>query len=182
MTDNRTDYDKVLEFYTAFKQDEFIPSKDKKASLDKDTISEDRLSLKMDLIAEEFIELIEAVYGLKAAQELEEGWLKAKSLDDGTRDIVGAADALGDMRYVISGLEIESNIPSTLIFDEIHKSNLSKLDDNGDPILSDGVTPAVHDGKIKPKGKILKGENYFEPDLQAIINGQDPDRTPELKK
>lgn len=182
MTDNRPDNEKVLEFYKSFKQDDFIPSKEVSSSLTEETISEDRLHLKMALIAEEFNELVEAVYGLKAAQELEEGWLKAVKADDKTRDIVGAADALGDMRYVIPGLEIEANIPSNLIFDEIHLSNLSKLDENGDPIISDGVTPAVHDGKVKPKGKILKGENYFEPDLQSILEGKSPDRTPELKK
>lgn len=182
MTDNRTDKEKVLEFYKAFKQEEFIPSEDKKASLKEDTISEDRLHLKMSLIAEEFMELVESVYGFKAVQELEEGWLKAVKADDGTRDIVEASDALGDMKYVMAGLEIEAKIPGEKIFDEIHLSNLSKLDENGNPIVSDGVTPAIHDGKVKPKGKILKGKDYFDPDLQAILDEKEPDRTPKIQK
>lgn len=182
MTDNRSNYEKVLEFYKSFKQDEYIPDENTKSSLDESVISEERLHLKMSLIAEEFNELVEAVYGLKSAQALEDGWLKAKSLDDGTRDRVEAADALGDMKYVIAGLEIESKMPADKIFDEIHLSNLSKLDENGEPIVSDGVTPAIHDGQIKPKGKILKGKDYFDPDIEAILDGKEPDRTPKIIK
>lgn len=180
MTDNRTSYQKVLEFYKEFKQEEFIS--DKPASLDESNISEQRLHLKMSLIAEEFIELVEAVYGLKSAQILEDGWLDAKKADSKNRDIVEAADALSDLVYVIEGLNIEAGIPSDDIFAEVHLSNMSKLDDNGNPILSDGVTPAIHDGKVKPLGKILKGKNYFDPDLKSILEGKAPDRTPEIDK
>jgi len=176
----KTSNDKVREFYEGFNQQEFVS--EGPASLKPENISEDRLHLKMTLIAEEFAELVEAVYGHEAGAIIEEGWLKAQKADDGTRDVVEAADALGDLVYVIEGLNIEAGIPADKIFDEIHASNMSKLDDEGNPVLSDGVTPAKHDGKVKPFGKILKGDNYFDPDLEAIINNEEPDRTPKIVK
>lgn len=179
-TDNRTPREKVLEFYKGFNQDEFISSGP--ASLEESNISEQRLHLKMNLIAEEFFELVEAVYGKYSAEVMEEAWVQAQHGDDKNRDIVEAADALSDLVYVIEGFNIEAGIPSDEIFDEVHASNMSKLDNDGNPIVSDGVTPAIHDGKIKPLGKILKSENYFDPDLKAIINGETPDRTPKVKK
>lgn len=180
MSNFKSSNEKVREFYKGFNQEEFISQGP--ASLDESNINEERLHLKMTLIAEEFIELAEAVYGREAGVILEEAWHKAQKSDDHTRDIVETADALGDLVYVIEGLNIEAGIPSDRIFDEIHDSNMSKLDDNGNPVLSDGVTPAKHDGKIKPAGKILKGDNYFDPDLKAIIEGEEPDRTPKIIK
>lgn len=50
------------------------------------------------------------------------------------------------------------------LFQEIHSSNLSKLE-NGKPIINDGVLDPN-----KPIGKILKGKNYFEPNLEKILN------------
>lgn len=178
--DRRSSNEKVREFYKGFQQEEFIS--EGPASLSEENISADRLKLKMTLIAEEFAELVEAVYGAKAGEIIEEAWTKALAADDGTRDIVETADALGDLVYVIEGLNIEAGIPAEKIFDEIHLSNMSKLDEEGNPVLSDGVTPAKHDGKVKPVGKILKGDDYFDPDLKAILNGEEPDRTPKIIK
>lgn len=50
------------------------------------------------------------------------------------------------------------------LFDEVHLSNLSKLDENGKPIINDGILDPS-----KPIGKILKGKNYFEPRLKEIL-------------
>ena len=50
------------------------------------------------------------------------------------------------------------------LFEEVHLSNLSKLDDNGKPIINDGILDPS-----KPIGKILKGKNYFEPRLKEIL-------------
>lgn len=168
MTEKMTPHEKVLEFYKAFQQEQHIPSDNITASLEDDVISEERLHLKMSLIAEEFIELVEAVYGKKSANIMEEAWAKAKLEDEHNRDIIETADALGDLVYVIEGLAIEAGIPSDEVFTEIHSSNMSKLDDEGNPILSDGINPAP-DGKIKPIGKILKGKNYFNPDIASIL-------------
>lgn len=177
--DRRSSNEKVREFYKSFKQEKFVS--EGPASLSEENISAYRLKLKMTLIAEEFAELVEAVYGSKAGEIIEEAWVKALAADDGTRDVVETADALGDLVYVIEGLNIEAGIPAEKIFDEIHLSNMSKLEE-GEPVLSDGVTPAKHDGKVKPVGKILKGEDYFDPDLKAILNGEEPDRTPKIIK
>lgn len=50
------------------------------------------------------------------------------------------------------------------LFDEVHASNMSKLDENGKPIINDGVIDPT-----KPKNKILKGKNFFEPKLKEIL-------------
>lgn len=50
------------------------------------------------------------------------------------------------------------------LFDEVHLSNMSKLDENGNPIINDGILDPN-----KPIGKILKGKNYFEPRLKEIL-------------
>lgn len=164
--------DVVTEFYEIF--GEPIPEEGP-ASLDPSIIPTDRLHLKMKLIAEEFIELVEAVYGEAAGAVLTEAWEAAEALDDGTRDVVGAADALGDLQVVENGFAIEARIPVDAVLAEVHLSNLSKLDENGRPLRSDGT-----DGK--PKNKIIKGVNYFEPDLKAIMAGETPDRTPKAIK
>jgi predicted HAD superfamily Cof-like phosphohydrolase len=169
MTDTpryRTSHELVREFYDIFHPKEHVPPADTKASLRPDVIPPERLHLKMELIAEEFRELVAAVYGSTASNVLEAAWCIAKNLDDGTRDVVAAADATADLRYVIEGFDIESGIPSQKILQEVHASNLSKLDENGKPIVSDGTT--------KPLGKILKGPNFFEPNIEGVLNGDAP--------
>ena len=163
---------KVQEFYQKFQQEQFLADPGGRPSLE--AMGNDRVDLRMRLIAEEFFELIAAVYSDQAAYEMESAWCNLFDdhviNDDRKYDVIAAADATGDLRYVIEGFDLEAGIPSEQVFNEIHASNLSKLDDNGNPIISDGT--------LKPKGKILKGDNYFDPDLEAVINGLTPDRTP----
>lgn len=161
-----THLDDVKEFYTSFGQEGYIAAQ---ASLAPDNIGPERLHLKLTLIAEEFIELIEAAYGSASAAILEEAWAKAQAADEEVRDIVEVADALADLDYVLNGLAVESGIPLDKIFEEVHESNMSKLDDNGEAIISDGVTPSEYDGKTKPIGKILKSKNFWEPDIATIL-------------
>ena len=71
-------------------------------------------------------------------------------------DIVEISDALGDMLYIIYGTAVSYGIPLEDIFDEIHNSNMSKLDENGKPIFRDD-------------GKVLKGPNYFKPDIAKYL-------------
>ncbi len=73
-------------------------------------------------------------------------------------DVVSVADSLGDMLYVLCGTIIEHGMQSIIeeIFEEIHKSNMSKLDENGNPIY-------------REDGKVLKGPNYFKPNIEKII-------------
>jgi predicted HAD superfamily Cof-like phosphohydrolase len=154
----KTHFEKVLEFFKGFNQ--HIPSGP--ASLDESSIPEERVHLKLALIAEEFTELVEAVYGKRAAEALNEGWEKAKTLDDKNRDIIETADALADIDYVVNGFAIEAGINLDAVFNEVHDSNMSKLDENGKPILSDGT-----DGH--PLGKILKGPHYFRPNIPKVL-------------
>lgn len=166
-----THADKVREFYEKYQQEQFLADDGAAASLE--DMGNDRVDLRMKLIAEEFFELIAAVYNDQAAYELESTWNNLFSdgvMDERRNDVVAAADATGDLRYVIEGFDLEAGIPAEKVFDEIHSSNLSKLGKDGFPIISDGT--------LKPKGKILKGEDFFEPDLKAVIEGREPDHTP----
>ena len=166
-----TNADKVREFYEKYQQEQFLADDGAAASLE--DMGNDRVDLRMKLIAEEFFELVAAVYNEQAAYELESAWNGLFSdgvTDERRNDVVAAADATGDLRYVIEGFDLEAGIPAEKVFDEIHSSNLSKLGKDGFPIISDGT--------LKPKGKILKGENFFEPDLKAVIEGREPDHTP----
>ena len=166
-----THADKVREFYEKYQQEQFLADDGAVASLE--DMGDDRVDLRMKLIAEEFFELIAAVYNDQAAYELESTWNNLFSdgvMDERRNDVVAAADATGDLRYVIEGFDLEAGIPAEKVFYEIHSSNLSKLGKDGFPIISDGT--------LKPKGKILKGEDFFEPDLKAVIEGREPDHTP----
>lgn len=164
-----THFESVKEFYTGFKQDEFISET---PSLDESNITKERLFLKLELISEEYIELIEAVLGKAAGKILKAAWELAKEFDDETRDVVELADALADLDYVLNGLAIEAGIPHDEVFEEVHSSNMSKLDDEGNPIMSDGVTPSEYDGQVKPVGKILKSKNFREPNIAGLLESK----------
>jgi predicted HAD superfamily Cof-like phosphohydrolase len=161
----KTPFEHVKDFYLAFAQE--LPEEDSEPSLINDLLQK-RLELKMDLIFEEFQEIVHAVYGDAAATKLGSVWEETKALDNQNRDIVEAADGIADTVYVLMGLALEANIPFDAVFGEVQRSNMSKLDKAGNPLLSDGITPAV-DGAIKPKGKILKGPDFSEPDIRTIL-------------
>lgn len=73
-------------------------------------------------------------------------------------DLIEIADALGDMLYILCGTIIEHGLQHKIeaVFDEIQRSNMSKLDSNGKPIY-------------REDGKVMKGPNYFKPDFSKII-------------
>ena len=98
--------------------------------------SEDLYNLRRELIREEFAEL-DVAYNNK--------------------DLIGMADALGDMLYVVYGAAVALGLPMNEIFREIHTSNMSKLDSNGNPIY-------------REDGKVLKGPNFKSPDLRKFFN------------
>ena len=114
----------------------------------------DRLGMRMALIQEEVTELIEAVYGPLAATRVEEVF--GDLPDEGVRDVVGAADALADLTYVVYGMALEAGIDLDKVLAEVHSSNLSKL---------------MPDGSVKRRddGKILKGPNFREPQIAQIL-------------
>tara|TARA_B100001758_G_C18017067_1_gene406080 strand:+ start:152 stop:538 length:387 start_codon:yes stop_codon:yes gene_type:complete len=74
-------------------------------------------------------------------------------------DLNEIADALGDMMYILCGTILAHGLQNKieLIFEEIQKSNMSKLDKYGNPIY-------------REDGKILKSSNYFKPNISKILS------------
>lgn len=100
-------------------------------------ITERRNKLRFELMKEENEEYLEAAM-------------------DG--DMIEVADALGDMLYILCGTIIEHGMQDVIedVFDEIQRSNMSKLGADGKPIY-------------REDGKVLKGSNYFKPDFKQIL-------------
>ena len=105
----------------------------------KATISNDLIDLRFKLMAEENEEYLEA----------------AKN-----GDLVEVADALGDMMYILCGTILSHGMKHKIeeVFEEIQRSNMSKLGEDGKPIY-------------REDGKVLKGPNYFKPNIAKIIEG-----------
>ena len=118
---------KVKEFMQKFKQE--VKSK---PSFPKDNI----IKLRINLIKEELLELEEA--------------LNEKNIEE-------TADALPDILYVTYGAGHAFGIDLDKCFDEVQKSNMSKLDKFGNPIYDD-------------QGKVMKGPLYFKPNFKKILN------------
>lgn len=73
-------------------------------------------------------------------------------------DLVGVADALTDLMYVVLGTYLAHGLQDVAeeLFAEVHRSNMSKLDGEGQPIY-------------RPDGKVLKSDLFSEPDLRKIL-------------
>lgn len=93
--------------------------------------------LRLQLCQEELAELAEALVG---------------------GDLVGALDALCDMRYVADGATVSLGLSSVFdaAFAEVHRSNMSKLDEDGRPIIG-------------PSGRVVKGPMYKRPNLGKFV-------------
>lgn len=87
-------------------------------------------------------------------KEENEEYLEAANAND----LVEVADALGDMLYILAGTIIEHGMQYKIaeVFDEIQRSNMSKLGEDGHPIF-------------REDGKVLKGPNYFKPNISSIL-------------
>lgn len=90
----------------------------------------------------------------KLMREENEEYLEAAN----DNDLVEVADALGDMLYILCGTIIEHGLQYKIeeVFEEIQKSNMSKLGEDGEPIY-------------REDGKVLKGPNYFKPNIKSIL-------------
>jgi len=119
----------VKEFHTAYKVG-YLDSP-------KANLSDSKKELRFNLMKEENQEYLEA----------------AKN-----NDLVEIADALGDMLYILCGTIIEHGLQDKIedVFNEIHKSNMSKLGKDGQPVY-------------REDGKVLKGPNYFKPNIKNIL-------------
>ena len=121
-----SNFNKVKAFMNTYGQDV-----KEKASFPKDAI----IQLRIDLIEEELNELKEAIKN---------------------NDIVEVADALTDILYVTYGAGHSFGVDLDKCFDEVQRSNMSKLGEDGNPIYNES-------------GKVMKGPNYSAPDLKKII-------------
>ena len=122
-----TNFDKVGTFMKTFGQEVKT-----KPSFSTDKINK----LRLDLIKEELTELTEAM---------------------NNKDLLEVADALTDILYVTYGAGHAFGINLDKCFEEVQKSNMSKLDENGKPIYNE-------------HGKVMKGPNYFKPDLSKFVS------------
>ena len=104
----------------------------------------DRPSFSTDKINKLRIDLIK--------EELDE---LSQAMDN--KDLLEVADALTDILYVTYGAGHAFGINLDKCFEEVQSSNMSKLGENGKPIYNDS-------------GKVLKGPNYFKPDLSKFVN------------
>ena len=103
----------------------------------KPSFSTDKINkLRLDLIKEELSELTDAM---------------------NNKDLLEVADALTDILYVTYGAGHAFGIDLDKCFEEVQNSNMSKLDENGNPIYNE-------------TGKVMKGPNYFKPDLSKFVN------------
>lgn len=100
-------------------------------------LGEQKNQLRFELMKEENEEYLEAVQN---------------------NDIVEIADALGDMLYILCGTILEHGLQHKIeaVFDEIQRSNMSKLGEDGKPIY-------------REDGKVMKGPNYFKPNFEEIL-------------
>ncbi len=136
----KTNFAKVREFMKAFGQE--VKSKP-------DWPKEDTMELRIDLIEEELEELKDAIIN-----------------GDGT--LVDVADALSDLLYVVYGAGHSFGIDLNRCFAEVHRSNMSKLGDDGLPFY-------------REDGKVLKGPNFSEPDLERVMYESDDEDETESK-
>ena len=100
-------------------------------------LSKEKIELRFNLMAEENDEYFEAA---------------------NNNDLVEVADALGDMLYILCGTILEHGMQHKIeeVFNEIQRSNMSKLGANGKPIY-------------REDGKVMKGPNYFKPNIESIL-------------
>jgi predicted HAD superfamily Cof-like phosphohydrolase len=108
-----------------------------------------RTDLRLDLIEEECEEVVTAAvrYSYSGSECVP------------ADDLPALAKELADLIYVTVGYAVELGIDINAVFQEVHFSNMSKLDDNGLPVL-------------REDGKVEKGPNYYSPDIASIIEQQ----------
>ena len=130
MSDKKSTLEQVQEFHETYG----LPV------LDQANISDEKTNqLRINLLAEELDELKEA---------LAEG------------DLVETLDALIDLQYVLDGAFLSFGLQHVkdAAFDEVHRSNMSKLGADGKPI------------RRESDGKVLKGPDYFKPDIAQFVD------------
>lgn len=153
----RSNFQKVAEFHRAF-------------SLPVETtpcIPEDAaVRLRLSLLLEECYELAEAVCQQPGASQqrflktLHQARAQLEELADFQVDLVAVADALTDINYVTYGAGHTFGVDLDATSEEVHRSNMSKLGANGQPVKD-------------ARGKVLKGPDYQPPDLSRVLRSGD---------
>ncbi len=145
--------EQVAEFMTATGQpvyaSPFVPNRD-------------RVTLRLKLIAEEFLELVHACDAPGFPLREAEYWIKETIAGCGNSsdvDLVEVADALADLDYVVEGTRLEFGIDGAPIAAEVQRSNMSKLV-HGKPVIRES------------DGKVLKGPNFSPPDIESELRRQ----------
>lgn len=136
MTEQTTTYaplDSLKEFHKAFNVTPFIEQPDEYGR-------RKMMSLRTKLISEEYREVMDELLDFQ----------------NGDGSYLSLAKELADLLYVIYGTAQLLDMPLDKVFNEVHASNMSKLDDEGKPLL-------------RNDGKILKGPNYFEADVAKVL-------------
>ena len=150
-------------------------------------MDDQRVAFRMAFILSEAIEIMEKGLGLRAAlvvsahpgatQEYKSEFTAIGSANGGlttailaamkeagpqARNVVEVVDGLGDLNVVVNGFALELGANMVRVDEEICASNFTKAGPDGKPIVSDGT-----DGH--PKGKVLKGPNFVEPNIAAVL-------------
>lgn len=133
--------DVVAEFHKAFGQAVDVP-------MDHET-----LTLRYRLLFEEFTELKEEFAAALADMD------HFGKVGDKTKERM--LKEMADLQYVLSGMAVTFGLPLQVAFTRVHKSNMSKLGENGKPIY-------------REDGKVLKGPNYAPADLEDLVTKDVP--------
>lgn len=133
-----SNFDKVKDFHEAFGV----------ATRNEFDNNDELIDLRLSLIDEEYEELTNEFHSIYLPGK---GWF----YDGGNIDKKRVAKELADLLYVVYGFAATFGIDVDRVFNEVHKSNMSKLDEDGKPVY-------------REDGKILKGPLYKEPDLNFI--------------
>ncbi len=123
-------------------------------------------------LVKEFHETFGAAIRTTPALNIPERQLRLKLIEEeaeeyhdaeADNDLIEMADAMGDLIYVIYGAAITHGIDLDEILAEIQRSNMSKLGEDGKPMI-------ITEGE--KKGKIMKGPNFFVPDIHKVLTKQ----------
>ncbi len=137
--------------------------------------SKERILLRAEIIIEEVVRELLPAMGCEYRLDEDRGWddvqikrkfnhkramegRSANNWDDAEPDLVEIADALADSIYVLLGTALEFGMGDIFprIWNEVHRSNMSKLDNEGKPVM-------------REDGKILKGPNFSPPDIENLL-------------
>lgn len=121
-----------------------------------------RVQLRLKLVFEELKEVIDALGKTREVEKIHfcveraDYWIEKVDLEGQPIDLRHLAKELADLLYVIYGFAHEYGIDLDAVFEEVHRSNMSKLGEDGKPVYAEN-------------GKVMKGPNYTPPDLEKIV-------------